>query len=103
MWMFLIIGIILSGCTKNKVPNLVVAEENMVQDCIYLDTISQISNPGKFVTDYELANYYDGELKVLQQASNMAATHIVWLYNHPIGSSAYAYRCVEWREHKLRD
>ena len=93
--MILIGFIILSGCTKNRVPNLFVAEENMVQDCQYLGTISETSDPGKFITSYQFVNYYDGELRVLERANNMAATHIVWAYNHPIGSSASAYRCVK--------
>lgn len=93
--MFLIIIFSLSACTKNRFPNLVVAEAGMVKECEYLDTISETSDPGKFVTDYHLAKYYDGELKVLQRADNMNATHIVWLYNHPIGSAASAYRCVQ--------
>jgi hypothetical protein len=84
---------LLSGCTNNRLPNVLVAEEKMVQDCKYLDTISETSDPGKFVTNYQLVEYYDGELKVLERANNMAATHIVWMYNHPIGSSASAYRC----------
>jgi hypothetical protein len=93
--MILIIFFSLFGCTQNRFPNLRVAESGMVKECQYLGTISEISDPGKFVTDYHLAEYYDGELKVLQRADNMEATHIVWLYNHPIGSAAYAYRCSE--------
>jgi hypothetical protein len=94
-WIFLLGVILLSGCTNNRFPNLFVAEEKMVRDCQYLDTISESSDPGKFVTNYQLVEYYDGELKVLERANNMAATHIVWMYNHPIGSSASAYRCVK--------
>ena len=67
----------------------------MVQDCQYLDTISETSDPCKFVTDYQFVKYYDGELKVLERVYNTEATHIVWLYNHPIGSSASAYRCAK--------
>lgn len=93
--MILIGFILLSGCTNNRMPNLLVAEEKMVLDCQYLDTISESSDPGKFVTNYQLVEYYDGELKVLERANNMKATHIVWMYNHPIGSSASAYRCVK--------
>jgi len=93
--MILIGFILLSGCTNNRMPNLLVAEEKMVRDCQYLDTISESSDPGKFVTNYQLVEYYDGELKVLERANNMKATHIVWMYNHPIGSSASAYRCVK--------
>ena len=94
-WIILCGVILLSGCTNNRFPNLFVAEEKMVRDCQYLDTISESSDPGKVVTNYQLVEYYDGELKVLERANNMEATHIVWMYNHPIGSSACAYRCVE--------
>jgi hypothetical protein len=94
-WMILLIILLLSACTRNRFPDLVVAEEAMVSNCQYLATISEISDPGKFVTDYHFARFYDGELKVLERAENMKSTHIVWLYNHPIGSSASAYRCVQ--------
>ena len=94
-WMIPLIILILSACPKNRFPNLAVAEEAMVNNCKYLATISETSDPGKFVTDYHLAQFYDGELKVLERAENMGSTHIVWLYNHPIGSSASAYRCVK--------
>jgi len=93
--LILMLAVSLFGCTKNRFPNLAVAEAGMVTDCIYLDTISETSDPGKLVTDYHWPEYYDGELKVLQRAEHMAATHIVWLYNHPIGSAASAYRCAE--------
>ena len=90
-----VIFIIFLACTKHRFPNLVVAEPGMVSQCQYLDTVSETSDPGKFATDYHWAEYYDGELKVLQRANNMEATHIVWLYNHPIGSAASAYRCAK--------
>ena len=90
----ILIGIILvCGCAKNRFAYLSVAEEKMVQECRYLDTISEISDPGKFITNSQFVKYYDGELKVIERANNMAATHIVWMYNHPIGSSASAYQC----------
>jgi hypothetical protein len=94
-WIILFGFILLFGCTNNRFPNLFIAEEKMVRDCQYLDTISESSDPGKFVTNYQLVEFYDGELKVLERANNMQATHIVWMYNHPIGSSATAYRCVK--------
>ena len=94
-WAVLFITLVFSACTGNRFPELVVAEEAMVSNCQYLATISEISDPGKFLTDYHLARFYDGELKVLERAENMKSTHIVWLYNHPIGSSASVYRCVE--------
>ena len=93
--LIILIGIIgLFGCTRNRVPDLRVAEETMIQDCQYIDTISESSDPGKFVTSYQLNRYWDGELKVMERASNMQATHIVWMFNHPIGSSAAVYRCT---------
>jgi hypothetical protein len=79
-------------CTQNRFPKLAVAEEEMVQTCQYIDTISETSDPGKFVTS-KYAKFYDGELKVLERADNLGATHIVWLYNYRIGSSASVYRC----------
>jgi hypothetical protein len=94
-WIILFGFILLFGCTNNRFPNLSVAEENMMWECQYLDTISESSDPGKFVTNYQFVEYYDGELKVLERAHNMQATHVVWMYNHAVGSSASAYRCVE--------
>jgi hypothetical protein len=85
--------VLISGCTGNRFANLSVAEENMMLECEYLDTISESSDPGKFVTNYQFVKYYDGELRVLERANNMAATHVVWVYNQPIGSSASVYRC----------
>jgi len=66
----------------------------MVRNCSYLDTISEVSDPGKMIFPSKLSNPYDGELKVLERASNMGASHIVWMYNYPFGSSASAYRCA---------
>ena len=87
---------ILVACSQNRFPNLLIAEESMVNTCDYLDTISETSDPGKPITNYKYYKYYDGELKVLEHADNMGATHLVWLYNYPMGSSASAYRCGEW-------
>ena len=94
-WIILIGFVFLSGCTGNRASNLLVAEETMMQDCQYLDTISETSDPGKFVTNYQFNKYYDGEIKVLVRATNMSATHIVWIYNYPIGSSAAVYKCPD--------
>jgi hypothetical protein len=85
--------IFLSACTKNRFPNIVSAEEGMVRNCSYLDTISEVSDPGKMVFPAKYSNPYDGELKVLERVSNMGASHMVWLYNYPIGSSASAFHC----------
>jgi hypothetical protein len=94
-WMIFISISFLIACTQNRFPNLVIAEEAMVDTCDYLETISETSDPGKPITNYKYYKYYDGEMKVLERADNMGATHLVWLYNYPIGSSASAYRCGE--------
>jgi hypothetical protein len=90
----LILLVFISGCTKYRFPNIVSAEERTVFKCSYLDTISEISDPGKMIFPAKYSNPYDGELKVLERASNMGASHIVWMYNYPLGSSASAYRCA---------
>ncbi len=94
-WTILLAIPLLVACTQNRFPNLVIAEEGMVNPCHYLDTISEISDPGKPVINYKYYKYYDGELKVLERAYNMGATHLVWIYNYAIGSSGSAYRCEE--------
>ena len=91
--MVLFLFISLSACTKNKFSNIVSAEEGMVCNCSYIDTISEVSDPGKMVFPAKYSNPYDGELKVLERVSNMGASHIVWMYNYPIGSSASAFYC----------
>ena len=89
----LFLFISLSACTKNRFSNIVSAEEGMVSNCSYLDTISEVSDPGKMVFPAKYSNPYDGELKVLERVSNLGASHIVWMYNLPIGSSASAFHC----------
>ena len=92
-WVILTVIPLCVACTQNRFPNLVITEEGMVNACHYLDTISEISDPGKPLTNYKYYKYYDGELKVLERADHMGATHLVWLYNHAFGSSGSAYRC----------
>ena len=91
-WIIFLNLIFLCSCTQNRFPNLIVAEEEMVQNCQYLDTISETSDPGKPGSS-KYAKLYDGELKVLERAHYLGATHIVWFYNYAIGSSASIYRC----------
>jgi hypothetical protein len=92
-FMVLFLFISLSACTKNRFSNIVSAEEGMVRNCSYIDTISEVSDPGKMIFPAKYSNPYDGELKVLERVSNMGASHIVWMYNYPIGSSASAFHC----------
>ena len=77
------------GCMKT-LPAVKVAEESMVQDCEYVATLTETSDPGN------LFNYYhpqETEDKILVRAANLRATHIVWVYEYPMGSAAVAYRC----------
>jgi hypothetical protein len=92
-WMLIFFLFGVGSCTQNRFPNLVVAEERMVEDCIYLDTISEHSDPGSLIFPYKYGEFYDGELRVLERAGHLGATHVVWLYNYPIGSSAAVYQC----------
>ena len=94
-WIILITIPFYIACAQNRFPNLVIAEEGMVNTCHYLETISETSDPGKATINYKYYKYYDGELKVLERANNMGATHLVWLYNYALGSSGSAYRCEE--------
>ena len=91
----LILLVFQSACTQYRIPNIVTAEEGMVRKCSYLDTISEVSDPGKMAFLSKYINPYDGELKVLERASAMGGSHIVWMYNYPIGSSASVYRCAD--------
>jgi hypothetical protein len=91
-WVIFFNLIFLCSCTQNRFPNLIAAEEEMVRNCQYLETVSETSDPGKPGSS-KYAKLHDGELKVLQRAHNLGATHIVWLYNYAIGSSASVYRC----------
>ena len=94
-WILLLAILSFVACIQNRFHHLVIAERGMVETCAYLDTISETSDPGKPVTNYKYYKYYDGEMKVLERADNLGATHLVWQYNYPIGSSGAAYRCDE--------
>jgi len=83
----------LSACAKNRIPDTIVAEEGMVWNCRYLDTVSEISDPGKVIFPLKFSSPYGAERKVLERSRNMGASHIVWMYNYPVGSSAAVYRC----------
>ena len=83
------------ACTTPDFPPLIVVEESYVQNCTYIDTISEISDPGNIVIPFENKEYYDGQQKVLKRTNGLRATHIVWLYNLPTGSAASVYQCNE--------
>ena len=87
---FVLLVSIWACASQNRFPDLIRTDEKLVWDCDYLDTISELSDPGRLLPRY-LEN--DAELKVLQRADRLGATHIVWLYNYRIGSAASVYCC----------
>jgi hypothetical protein len=77
------------ACARS-IPAVKVAEESMVQDCEYVATLSETTDPGKFFYNYLPQESQD---KILMRAANLRATHIVWVYDYRVGSAAVAYRC----------
>jgi hypothetical protein len=86
---WLILVIFITACTKS-LPAVKVAEESMVQSCQYIATLTEPSDPGKLFYRLEPKETQD---KILARAANLRATHIVWVYDYPMGSAAVAYRC----------
>jgi hypothetical protein len=79
----------IAACAKT-IPAVKIAEEPMVQDCAYIATLSETTDPGRRLDNYRPSEHQD---EVLERAANLGATHIVWLYDFRIGSAAVAYRC----------
>ncbi len=82
-------AIFMTACIQT-LPAVKVAEEPMVQNCAFVATISETTDPGRILDNYRPTEHQDA---VLQRAANLGATHIVWVYNYRVGSSADAYRC----------
>jgi hypothetical protein len=89
MLMWLISIIFFFGCSKT-IPAVKIAEEPMVQDCAYVATLSETSDPGRRLGNYRPSEH---QAEVLERAANLGATHVVWVYDFQIGSAAVAYRC----------
>ena len=87
IWMISIAFI--AACSKT-IPAVKIAEEPMVQDCAYVATLSETTDPGRRLDNYRPPEHQD---EVLERAANLGATHIVWVYDFRIGSAALAYRC----------
>jgi hypothetical protein len=87
IWMISVVFI--AACTKT-IPAVKIAEEPMVQGCTYLATLSETTDPGRRLDNYRHPEHQD---KILERAANLGATHIVWIYDYRMGSSAVAYRC----------
>jgi hypothetical protein len=88
----ILLSLLLGGCLwSNRYAHIVRTESQMVQDCQYLDTIAESSDPGRILPKYMPS---DAEGGVLHRADRLGATHIVWVYNNPrMGSAAEVYRC----------
>ena len=87
MWLISIVFFL--GCTKT-IPAVKIAEEPMVQDCVYVATLSETADPGRPLDNYRPSEH---QAEVLERAANLGATHVVWVYDYKIGSAAVAYRC----------
>ena len=86
---WIIMAIFTAACMKT-IPAVKVAEESMVRNCEYVATLSETTDPGKLFYNYLPKESQD---KILIRAANLRATHVVWVYDHPMGSAAVAYRC----------
>jgi len=87
IWIISIVFI--AACTKT-LPAVKIAEEPMVQDCAFVATLSETTDPGRMLDNYRRPEHQD---EVLERAANLGATHVVWVYDYRIGSAAVAYRC----------
>jgi hypothetical protein len=85
LWFFL------SGCTATS--RVGVAEERAVCGCTYLDTLSEISDMGRFQVHPKFS--FAASESVLRRAEALGATHVVWVGDYPFGAAAMAYRCVD--------
>jgi len=86
---WIIPAIFIAACMKT-IPAVKIAEESMVQDCEYIATLSEPTDPGRLFYNYVPQESRDN---ILTRAANLKATHIVWLYDYRMGSAAIAYRC----------
>ena len=83
-----------AACTQHRPkPSVAVSEESMMGGCVYLDTLTEISDMGRVQLHPKYT--YDAQERIIRRAVKMGATHLVWLYNHPPGSAARAYQCPQ--------
>jgi hypothetical protein len=87
LWLLSVMFII--ACVKT-IPGVKVAEETMIQGCDHIATLTENTDPGRILNNYRRSKHQE---RILSRASNLGATHIVWLYNYREGSAADAYRC----------
>jgi hypothetical protein len=85
-----VIGILFLVACMKTIPAVKVAEEPMVKGCTHIATLVENTDTGRILDNYRPPEHQD---KILRRAANLGATHIVWLYDYPVGSAADAYRC----------
>jgi hypothetical protein len=93
MWALAFISWAAGGCVSKPPYTVVAAEEKMVMQCTYIDTIAENSDMGAIQIHPKLT--YDDSDKVLRRAEMLKATHVVWLGDYPFGAAAMAYNCGE--------
>lgn len=71
---------------------LIETDERMVKNCKNLGSVSRTADMNKFF-GYHLARRNIQLVK--QQAAQLGATHIVWLYQYKNSAAALAYSCRE--------
>lgn len=86
---WVLLAILMVACMKT-IPEVKIAEESMVQNCEYIETLSETLDPGVLFSTYQSQAARN---KILKRAANLRATHIVWVYDNRMGSAAVAYRC----------
>jgi hypothetical protein len=91
--MMMFLGLILGCSNFQKEPAVPIVAERSVQNCEFIETLAENSDPGKNMLHPKYT--YDAQNIILMRAAAVGATHAVWLYNYPIGSAAMVYRCDE--------
>ncbi len=71
---------------------LIETDERMVKNCKNLGSVSRTADMNKFF-GYHLTSRNIQLVK--QQAAQLGATHIVWLYQYKNSAAALAYSCRE--------
>ena len=85
-----LIGVLFIVACAKTIPAVKVAEKPMVQGCAHIATLAENTDPGRILDNYRPTEHQD---VILKRASNLGATHVVWLYEYRVGSAADAYRC----------
>jgi hypothetical protein len=87
--LLLFIVLTTAACAK-YIPEVKITKDPRVQSCEYINTISEITDPGHL---WQHLRPHDPQYAVLKQADHLGATHLVWVYDFWIGSAGIAYRC----------